>query len=86
MLFRSNNQDYPVTLNSIDGGNWTGSTACPAENVSIASVSDLADDIAVGQTTTQDLTVSMDEDAPEGCAGLSFDVPLTANLSSDSGN
>lgn len=81
----TNDQDYPVTVASIDAGESNVEGDCAAGSVTTAAqtLGASADELAAGASKDYTLVATMGGDAAEACAGVTFTIPVSATLTSD---
>jgi hypothetical protein len=84
----TNTNPYDVTFDAFSVGTITSSDEvnCPASNVTVDSSGAICDSEAAGATTVEkqiDDVVTMDSDAPDGCQGVTFTIPLTLTGAQD---
>jgi hypothetical protein len=83
----TNTNPYDVTFDAFTTGTIVSSdpTNCPASNVSVTPGT-ISVSVAAGATDVDkqiDDVVSMDSDAPDGCQGVTFTIPLTLTGAQD---
>ncbi len=80
----TNNQEYPVVVNSISAGesNLIGDCAKGSVDSAAQTLGGTGDKIDAGASKDYTLVATMDTGAAENCAGQTFTIPVTASLSS----
>jgi hypothetical protein len=78
----TNDQDYPVTVDSISAGDSEALTGCAEASVTTVSTTP-GDVIDAGLSKDFTLVATMDDQAAEACAGQTFTIPVEATLSSN---
>jgi hypothetical protein len=79
-----NPNPYPITVTGFKWGTpvSTNPTACPSSNISVDAVAPTTGSIPVAANTTSGAlqingVLDLAHSAPDGCQGVTFDVPVT---------